>query len=548
MQQLRVRTKCQVATVLGNSFLLAVKGSTPEKFAGNKPGFRSRQCDFTKKSKVELPANKSNDLCQLIQAIESSEEGKAELDKIIGEGNKFERKNVLKAGDCIEEVWKRDREGFFKDQRNNALAVYNHSPSAYEALYSLSILQLPCTQVLKRVWKDGAEQPGIDHRYFQSQEEKFKEKRIVKVLIHMKVPWSLKGGGITSFTMVEDELPVLHDVFSSVIQSGCQKASYIVQFLWCDLTSGFDLIGPLFPVPKSMYANILQQFFMLCLKSFHAYGCRVSIVLWDGASSNLTLLKMLCGCPRAILLVNDAAEDLRARYFVDISFANPEDSSGSPVFAIICPSHQRQLDPSQCKTSQDHAGCGKRSFLSRVAGGEDAPRHSWPWQLSLRVLSQDGRLLHICGGSLIRDEWVVTAEHCVVDQDDIPRNPSFYTVIVEWGMTEGGGNIADTLQQAMLPVQSRNRCSKRWGRLGAPIDKKSMICAGSGKPGEAGGSQGDSDGPYVCEESGKWVLRGDVSWGHRMCRTDLFTVFARISSFRDWIDAKLKGDSSGGCG
>ncbi|XP_022803817.1 chymotrypsinogen B-like [Stylophora pistillata] len=460
--------------------------------------------------------------------------------------------------------------------------------------------------------------------------------------IHMKVPWSLKGGGITSFTMVEDELPVLHDVFSSVIQSGCQKASYIVQFLWCDLTSGFDLIGPLFPVPKSMYANILQQFFMLCLKSFHAYGCRVSIVLWDGASSNLTLLKMLCGCPRAILLVNDAAEDLRARYFVDISFANPEDSSGSPVFAIICPSHQskddtsrvrsqsqctwpkicicvqRQLDPSQCKTSQDHAGCGKRSFLSRVAGGEDAPRHSWPWQLSLRVLSQDGRLLHICGGSLIRDEWVVTAEHCVVDQDDIPRNPSFYTVIVgahkrlgtpdvqqtikvralfsyedfsmqhlkndiallhlsqpaklsdkvnpvclpvqgseisaghrcyitEWGMTEGGGNIADTLQQAMLPVQSRNRCSKRWGRLGAPIDKKSMICAGSGKPGEAGGSQGDSDGPYVCEESGKWVLRGDVSWGHRMCRTDLFTVFARISSFRDWIDAKLKGDS-GGCG
>lgn len=109
-------------------------------------------------------------------------------------------------------------------------------------------------------------------------------------------------------------------------------------------------------------------------------------------------------------------------------------------------------------------------------------------------------------------------------------------------MTEGGGNIADTLQQAMLPVQSRNRCSKRWGRLGAPIDKKSMICAGSGKPGEAGGCQGDSDGPYVCEESGKWVLRGDVSWGHRMCRTDLFTVFARISSFRDWIDAKLKGE------
>ena len=140
--------------------------------------------------------------------------------------------------------------------------------------------------------------------------------------------------------MAEDEMPVLHDVYSSVIHSGCQKASYIVQFLWRDLTSGYDMIGPYFPVLKSMDANTLQQFFMLCLKSFTAYGFRVSIVLCDGASSNLTLLKMLCGYPRAVLPMNDAAEDSRARYFVDMSFTNPEDSSGNPVFAMICPSHQ----------------------------------------------------------------------------------------------------------------------------------------------------------------------------------------------------------------
>lgn len=34
---------------------------------------------FYKKSKVELPVNQSNELCQLTQAIESSEDGKAEL-------------------------------------------------------------------------------------------------------------------------------------------------------------------------------------------------------------------------------------------------------------------------------------------------------------------------------------------------------------------------------------------------------------------------------------------------------------------------------------
>ena len=148
----------------------------------------------------------------------------------------------------------------------------------------------------------------------------------------MKVAWNLKGGGITGFTMAEDVLPGLHDVFSSAIQS-------IVQFLWRDLTSGYDMIGPYFPVPNSMDSNILQDFLMQCLKSFTAYGFRVSIVLCDGASANLTLLKILCGFPRAVLPVHDA-EDLSRKYFVDRSFTNPEDPHGNPIFAMICPSHQ----------------------------------------------------------------------------------------------------------------------------------------------------------------------------------------------------------------
>lgn len=53
--------------------------------------------------------------------------------------------------------------------------MYNRSPSAYEALRNLSILQLPCTKVLKNVLNDGAEQPGIDKNYFESQQAKYKE-------------------------------------------------------------------------------------------------------------------------------------------------------------------------------------------------------------------------------------------------------------------------------------------------------------------------------------------------------------------------------------
>ena len=156
----------------------------------------------------------------------------------------------------------------------------------------------------------------------------------------MKVAWNLKGGGITGFTMAEDELPALHDVYSLAIQSGCQKTSYIVQFLWRDLTSGYDMIGPCFPVANSMDSNTLQEFFLQCLKAFSAYGFRVSIVLCDGASSNLTLLKMLCGLPRKALAVNDDEVDLSAKYYADMSFTNSEDPSGNPIFAMICPSHQ----------------------------------------------------------------------------------------------------------------------------------------------------------------------------------------------------------------
>lgn len=114
---------------------------------------------------------------------------------------------------------------------------------------------------------------------------------------------------------------------------------------------------------------------------------------------------------------------------------------------------------------------------------------------------------------------------------------SFY---LGWGRTEGGGNVAEILQQGVLPVQSHENCSKVNDDLG-PIDETSMICGGSGKANQTGGCQGDSGGPYVCAEYGKWVLRGAVSWGHGLCKTEYFSVFARISSFRDWIDAKIEG-------
>ena len=162
----------------------------------------------------------------------------------------------------------------------------------------------------------------------------------ISLKIQRKVAWNLKGAGITGYSASEEELKVLQDVYSTAVQTGSQKASYIVQFLWRDLTSGFDLIGPYFPVESSMSSNVLQELIMLCLEALSSYGFKVSILLWDGESSNLTVLKLLSGNPKAQFPMNSDAETSRERYHVDASFINPEDPHGNPFFLMICPSHQ----------------------------------------------------------------------------------------------------------------------------------------------------------------------------------------------------------------
>eukprot|EP00112_Aurelia_sp_Birch-Aquarium-sp1_P005325 Seg1602.6 transcript_id=Seg1602.6/GoldUCD/mRNA.D3Y31 product="Plasma kallikrein" protein_id=Seg1602.6/GoldUCD/D3Y31 len=53
--------------------------------------------------------------------------------------------------------------------------------------------------------------------------------------------------------------------------------------------------------------------------------------------------------------------------------------------------------------------CGLR-WKSFVVGGEDAAPGDWPWQVGLAKRSKPNRTF--CGGSLINNQWVVTAGHC----------------------------------------------------------------------------------------------------------------------------------------
>ena len=93
-------------------------------------------------------------------------------------------------------------------------------------------------------------------------------------------------------------------------------------------------------IASSIESGILQELITVPLKAFHSYAFRVSIMLCDGASSNLSVLKTLTGTKKEQFHANERAQTLHERYFADASFPNPKDPNGWPIFVMICPSHQ----------------------------------------------------------------------------------------------------------------------------------------------------------------------------------------------------------------
>ncbi|XP_024613791.1 anionic trypsin-like isoform X2 [Neophocaena asiaeorientalis asiaeorientalis] len=195
----------------------------------------------------------------------------------------------------------------------------------------------------------------------------------------------------------------------------------------------------------------------------------------------------------------------------------------------------------------------------KIIGGYTCTAHSIPYQVSLNCG------YHFCGGSLIGDQWVVSAAHCYksriqvrlgehnidvlegreqfIDAAKIIRHPnsSSWTLnndilliklsspavtdarvstlalpsacspagtqclISGWGNTLSSGvNYPELLQCLDTPLLSQTECEASYpGQI-----TDNMICAGF-LEGSNDSSQGDSGGPVACNGE----LQGIVSWG-----------------------------------
>jgi secreted trypsin-like serine protease len=86
----------------------------------------------------------------------------------------------------------------------------------------------------------------------------------------------------------------------------------------------------------------------------------------------------------------------------------------------------------------------------RIVGGEVvSSAKDWPWQVAVYFTSE-GKLGFHCGGSLIADRWVLTAAHCVFNNNRVGRPEEFAIVegttqidrVLEQNPTHGGQKLA----------------------------------------------------------------------------------------------------------
>ena len=193
---------------------------------------------------------------------------------------------------------------------NIALPVYIRSPAAYEALKSFGIFQLPCRSTLQAYTGAFLHESGANSTCIEKQVADFVlhcQKRILdgkkeskkdgvlifdEVKVISRLMWNSRSQTLLGLSMRPEEMASLDDIYQMADNSCAAQTSHILHAR--DLTSDFDIVGPYFTSDSTIDSK-----FTLCvmetIKLFQLHGLSTSLLVCDGASSNLSLIKATHG-------------------------------------------------------------------------------------------------------------------------------------------------------------------------------------------------------------------------------------------------------------
>ncbi|VTJ75935.1 Hypothetical predicted protein [Marmota monax] len=233
-----------------------------------------------------------------------------------------------------------------------------------------------------------------------------------------------------------------------------------------------------------------------------------------------------------------------------------------------------------------------KARAGEIIGGHESKPHSRPYMAYLQFVAQG--VQKKCGGFLIREDFVLTAAHCLgrpmnvtlgahniknlektqqvipvkrtiphPDYEDhyfyndimllqlekkanlnpavqpikLPRGkdkvkPGKVCLVAGWGRVSPNGKCSNTLQEVKLKVQKHQVCERE--EFVKEYYKSSIqICVGDPKENKTS-FKGDSGGPLVCNH----VAQGIVSYGNKNGKPP--GVYTKVSRFLQWIKETMK--------